>query len=186
VIVAVLAGLAFFFWPQQLDDDGRITEGLTIDRQPPEPQVEETTEPEPPVRNDRIEAVSPEEAQAALQSGEDLPLNLVIADIAPPTKRPDEPSTEPAVQPVSADESARTLVLMFDESSWADVRDAAGKRLLSQTVSEGASIDLVGEPPFTVFLGNADGVRVKYMGRIQTYSQGNKGLFARFTVGKER
>ncbi|MFT7532646.1 MAG: cytoskeleton protein RodZ [Gammaproteobacteria bacterium] len=85
--------------------------------------------------------------------------------------------------PPATEELRNHLVLIFDEGSWADVRDARGDRLLSQTVVKGSNVDLLGEPPFTVFLGNATGVRVKYKGRIESYSQTKKGLFARFVVG---
>ena len=77
--------------------------------------------------------------------------------------------------------------ITVDDNAWLDLtfeaRDAKGNRLLSQTVDAGSSVDLVGAPPFTVFLGNASGVRVQYLGKIQALSQAKKGLFARFIVG---
>lgn len=175
VAVGAAAAAAFYLWPRQVADGPRVTDGLTV-----EMPADGSVAAVPPERFDRRSAVEPDEVARALLGGAELPLNLTLADIDPA-----DPA-QGATATGSPDDAARHVVLLFDESSWADVRDSAGNRLLSQTVAAGSSVDLVGEPPFTVFLGNAGGVRVKYQGRIQTYSQSKKGLFARFTVGQEQ
>ena len=112
-----------------------------------------------------------------------IPLNLAIQGLEASSKVNDF-SVSPGAS-ASETSGANRLVLIFDEGSWVDVRDSAGQRLLSQTVSVGNTIELNGMPPFTVFLGNAGGVRVQYLGKIDSYSQSKKGLFARFIVGDQ-
>lgn len=177
VAIGAAAAAAYYFWPRQVADGPRVTDGLTVEM-PADGAGSATAVP--PERLDRRSAVDPDAVARALLGGTELPLNLTLADIDPTG------SGQGAPEAGTTDDAARHVVLLFDESSWADVRDSAGNRLLSQTVAAGSSVDLVGEPPFTVFLGNAGGVRVKYLGRIQTYSQSKKGLFARFTVGQEQ
>lgn len=186
-VLVVASGIvgAVLLWPARVKDDKAVRtdagEELPAARQSPAAQTP-VAPSEPPTRQRRLEAIEPADVREAVQSGVSVPVNVTMAGIAP---APVVDAAAP-VQPASPEDARRHLVLLFDEGSWADVRDATGNRLLSQTVAKGSSVDLVGEPPFTVFLGNASGVRVKYLGRIQSYSQTKKGLFARFTVGREQ
>lgn len=77
----------------------------------------------------------------------------------------------------------RPLVLYFQKDSWAEVRDGAQTRLLYTTISAGKVIRLGGTPPFSVYLGNASGVRVEYNGRPVDVSSHQRGPIARLTVG---
>jgi cytoskeleton protein RodZ len=77
----------------------------------------------------------------------------------------------------------RPLVLHFQQDSWADVRDGAQNKLLYTTISAGRVIRLGGTPPFSVYLGNASGVRVEYNGRPVDISRHQRGPIARLTVG---
>lgn len=184
VVVLALAAGGYFLWPR--DDQGqvRVTDGLTVESTAPGASGG-TASYAPPQRLDRMTAIAAGAASEAMRADGELPLNLALADI-PAADTADAVATPAQTgEPLAAGDGRRHLVLMFDEGSWADVRDATGERLLSQIVAGGSSVDLVGEPPFTVFLGNAGGVRVKYLGRIQSYSQTEKGLFARFTVGQQ-
>lgn len=57
------------------------------------------------------------------------------------------------------------LVLVFEAISWARVEDAGGNTLLSGVIGEGERRALDGRPPYTVFLGNAPGVKVEFGGQ---------------------
>lgn len=70
-----------------------------------------------------------------------------------------------------------------DQESWIDVRDSAGERLIYRTVNSGENISLTGTPPYSVFLGSAEGVSVQYQGRPVSFGIHESGLFARFVVG---
>lgn len=75
------------------------------------------------------------------------------------------------------------MVLQFDERSWVEVRDARGQRLLYRSFQAGRRIQVEGQPPFRVYLGNARGVRVEYLGDTITPKAVSGRLFARFVVG---
>lgn len=75
------------------------------------------------------------------------------------------------------------LVLEFKAISWARVEDAAGKSLASGVISAGERLQLEGQPPYAVFLGNAPGVSVQFGGQpfdVKPYTKGNST--ARFSV----
>lgn len=94
------------------------------------------------------------------------------------------PARAPAVAAVpTTPPGPRPLVLHFQEDSWVEVRDGAQTRLLYTTISAGKVIRLGGTPPFSVYLGNAGGVRVEYNGRPVDVSSHQRGPIARLTVG---
>lgn len=188
VVLVVVSGIvgAVMLWPTRISDNKTVQ---TVAGEELPAAVREVVgaaapvaPPGPATRQRRLAAIEPVDVRQAIESGLSVPVNVTMAGIEPAVVI----DAAVPVQPASPEDARRHLVLLFDEGSWADVRDAAGNRLLSQTVAKGSSVDLVGEPPFTVFLGNASGVRVKYLGRIQSYSQTKKGLFARFTVGQDQ
>ena len=77
------------------------------------------------------------------------------------------------------------IVLHVLQESWADVRDARDNRLLYENVPAGRRISIEGVAPFSVFLGNADGVRVEFNGHNYDVSRHKRGQVARFTIGEE-
>jgi cytoskeleton protein RodZ len=77
------------------------------------------------------------------------------------------------------------MVLHAIQESWADVRDARDNRLLYENVPAGRRISIEGVAPFSVFLGNADGVRVEFNGQDYDVSRHKRGQVARFTLGEE-
>jgi cytoskeleton protein RodZ len=79
--------------------------------------------------------------------------------------------------------SLRELVFVFDQGSWADIRDARGRQLLRESVRAGATVQMEGDPPFVVFVGNARGVRYFYRGEENMAPTFGDGLFGRFQIG---
>lgn len=78
------------------------------------------------------------------------------------------------------------MVLRATQESWVDVRDARDNKLLYENVPAGRSIAIEGVAPFSVFLGNAEGVRVEFNGQNFDISRYKRGQVARFTVGEEK
>lgn len=76
------------------------------------------------------------------------------------------------------------MVLHAVQESWADVRDAQDNRLLYENVPAGRRIRIEGLAPFSVFVGNADGVRVEFNGQNYDVSRHKRGQVARFTLGE--
>lgn len=81
--------------------------------------------------------------------------------------------------------NGRTVMFQFDASSWVDLRDADGKRLLYEHINQGRQVSVKGKPPFSVFLGNAEGVRVEYDGKPFDFSAYVNGVYARFSLGTD-
>lgn len=73
-------------------------------------------------------------------------------------------ATVPATSP-DATLQPGPLHLQFEGSSWTEVKDATGRVLLSALVAAGNTQVLNGQPPFTVFLGNAPSVKISYNGQ---------------------
>ena len=82
--------------------------------------------------------------------------------------------------------SRSRMVLRATQESWVDVRDARDNKLLYENVPAGRSIAIEGVAPFSVFLGNAEGVRVEFNGQNFDISRYKRGQIARFTLGDEK
>lgn len=80
-----------------------------------------------------------------------------IADTAAPAA--------PAVPPApGANPGAGQLRLIFRGESWAEIRDADGRVLISRNNAAGSEQTAEGRPPFDVVVGNARDVRLFYRG----------------------
>ena len=93
------------------------------------------------------------------------------------------PSPIPAIAKTSVSSGRGELQLQFSGTSWTRVEDANGKSLLSGVIQAGQSQTLSGDAPFSIFVGNAPGVQMKFNGQtvdMAKYSKGNNT--ARFTL----
>lgn len=81
--------------------------------------------------------------------------------------------------PVEPDKAVFELV----ERSWIDVQDARGERLLYRSFPAGRRVEIQGQPPFRVYIGNARAVRIEYMGDVVTPDPGSGRLYARLVLG---
>ncbi len=94
----------------------------------------------------------------------------------------EQPRVAQAVGSTSAD---NTISFKVEKESWVDVRDSSGERLIYRTVNRGEDIQLAGIPPYSVFIGSAEGVVVQYQGKDVPFKVHESGLFARFEVGSQ-
>jgi cytoskeleton protein RodZ len=105
---------------------------------------------------------------------------------APPQAAPTAATTPPAGGARDAAAAAAftvPLVLTFEEESWAEVNDARGTRLYYDLGAAGRRAELRGQPPFTVVLGNASGVKILVDGEdFRVPTKGRPGEYARFSV----
>lgn len=101
----------------------------------------------------------------------------------------DEPGGPEMVADAAADDappmptSPDRAVFEFNGRSWIEVRDAAGQRLVYRAFPPGRRVEVQGEPPFRIYLGNAGAVRVEYMGDAVAPDTGSGRLYARFVLG---
>ena len=88
----------------------------------------------------------------------------------------------PVVRPAVAVGPAGALSLSFAKESWAEVRDRSGAILISENVSTGGERQLGGDPPYSIWLGNADGVRVSFRGQPVDLAPHTRQKVARLTL----
>lgn len=100
-----------------------------------------------------------------------------VAPVAPETALP--PGEAPALveAAASSDEAAPSSVtaapardegelrFVFDRESWVQVRDADGKAIFTRLNAAGSEQRVAGKPPFTLVIGNAEGVRLSFNDR---------------------
>lgn len=129
---------------------------------------------------------------------EEISARAAVAPAVPPVSAeappvPGTTSPAPAMQDAivtAADEAAAAAVpvvrgvlhLEFGADSWVEIRDAAGRMLHRQLDMAGSSIEVRGEPPFDVVVGNAAQVRMTYNGRPIDLKPFIDVTVARFTL----
>ncbi|MCA1925578.1 MAG: helix-turn-helix domain-containing protein [Thiobacillus sp.] len=88
---------------------------------------------------------------------------------APPAEAPAIVPAEatPAVEAEKPDDPVAqgTLLLEFGDESWVEIKDAGGRMLLRKLNQPGSHVELKGQPPFDLVIGNAAQVRLSYNGR---------------------
>jgi cytoskeleton protein RodZ len=147
---------------------------------------------EPPKRlNDSRAAARPEAPASTPAPQTGAP---ATADAPAPATAPGTTATPPPATPPSATTASTTtpsvvgvpnqLVLEFSEASFVRVEDNQGKTLRIGLVRGGERHALDGQPPYTVFLGNAQNVKVYFGGSAVDFSAhiNRQNDTARFTV----
>ena len=77
------------------------------------------------------------------------------------------------------------LNITVNATSWADIKDANGTRLIKDLLKQGQKYQFVGKKPFKIFLGNGFGVEISLNGKNQDFSNYIKSNnTARFELGK--
>ncbi len=110
-----------------------------------------------------------------------------VESAAPSVVVQDEPLRAVEPSPPVADPVPEIEVrLEFEQDSWAEVTDAAARRLYFDLARTGETVTVEGRPPLTVFLGNSPGVRVFVEGeRFDQSAFNRRGNVARFQVEAE-
>ena len=103
-----------------------------------------------------------------------------------PASPPDAVPLTPAIAeplPVSASSSsANTLVFVFSQPAWVEVRDRGGQIVFSQLSQAGSRREVNGLPPFSLVVGNASYVTLQYRGHPVDLSKRSKDDVARLTL----
>jgi cytoskeleton protein RodZ len=138
----------------------------------PAPVVSEPTATEPAPT---LELVPPSEPAAT-------PVATPVEQ-APSTTEAAPAVTTPAAPEAAPANAIGPLLLQFSGTSWAEVKDASGRLLLSGLVEAGNSQTLDGRPPFEIVLGNAPVVRISYQGQpVDMAAYRRADNTARFTL----
>src|SRR5215470_5842183 len=102
-----------------------------------------------------------------------LPAREAVPEPAP-AAAPERPTAAEPATPVPVVETrpadplretvlrAKRIELVFQGESWVEIRDAEGRVVLSQLNSAGTTRKVEGAAPFSVVIGNAAGVKLRY------------------------
>ncbi|NJM31797.1 MAG: DUF4115 domain-containing protein [Limnobacter sp.] len=97
-----------------------------------------------------------------------------------PASAPTEVLSGPQPRVIGAGEAGVTL--SFTGESWVTVRDGRDAVLLSQLNPAGDSLQVRGQPPFKLIIGNAKNVKLRYNNRPVNLEQSLRGEVARVTL----
>jgi len=166
LLVVVAVPVALYLWLNSEVDDGpneRVPPAAQTHPAPatvPAPVAEPAEAPTPAVQA----APSPPAAPAA-----------DAVDAAEPAEAgaPAAPET-PAV--------SGALHLEFGDEAWTEIKDASGRMLHRQLNPAGSSVNIHGQPPFDVLIGNARQARMTYNGRPIDLNPFIDATVARFTL----
>ena len=112
--------------------------------------------------------------------------------VAVPTETPSDPVvlervpdvTLDRVPPPATDAPRVTVRLSYRAESWTEIVDATGERLYFDLARAGTVVEVAGEPPLAVFLGNSPAVSIEVDGQRFDQSRFNRsGNVARFSIG---
>ncbi|GAB4171680.1 MAG: hypothetical protein Fur0039_12080 [Rhodocyclaceae bacterium] len=87
------------------------------------------------------------------------------ASVAPEAAALTPAAARPAPQSDAAAGAAARIELRFARPSWVEITDATGKVLFSRTGPAGGAATVEGAPPFSLWIGNAGAVELKYRDR---------------------
>lgn len=197
LVLVVVAGIAVGWW--YTNGGGSVPVALTGKTATPvlpEPAVSPVAGQAPPATADTVAeppAVTSRTERAELpevHAGDGSitaalpPAAPSAADVASAPATQPAPA-DPAPAPAPAEAAVDAVSLDFEQTSWAEVQDATGQRLLYQTVEAGRQLELNGTAPFAVVLGNAAGVRVRFNGEPVSVAVEEPGTVSRFNLGEE-
>ena len=126
---------------------------------------------------EKISERTPEKA-----SPEKSPEKVVAAKekSAPPLQEMTAKETVVSVKPVAA--GVHRIVFRCEEEAWLEVKDAAGRQLLSSLNPPGCERVVQGRGPFELVIGNASHVQVLHNDRLLDLRPHSKQDIARFTI----
>lgn len=106
-------------------------------------------------------AVTPAPAAPVAQREVVTPLPVPVAEAPAPAAVP-APEPMAGSRAVETVLSAKRIELAFNRESWVEIRDAEGRIVFSQLNPAGSRRQVEGVAPFSLVIGNAHGVRLRY------------------------
>ena len=161
IVAAIVIALALTLWGiWRAFDWSFVTEE---DAPPAAPWQEERPQPE---------ATSPAAARTPAAPATENSA-ATSADLAPAEATTSAPAEAPP---------AEALTFAFKEGSWVEVRDRTGNLLHSAVSQADETVTVSGQPPFTIAIGYAAGVELRYKGEAVALAPHTRGNVARLVV----
>jgi cytoskeleton protein RodZ len=138
--------------------------------------------PQPQVAARDPAAASPAAQTASVGDAEVKPaltLNATALSGKAATEKPTLPAHAAAVD---RKPGAHRLQLAFDTQSWVEIHDRTGRRIFSRLNAAGTEQTVSGEPPLTLVVGNAPGVRLTHNGQPVDLAPHTNVSVARLTL----
>ncbi|MHB1186917.1 helix-turn-helix domain-containing protein [Thiobacillus sp.] len=163
VVVAVPVGL--YWWLNEGEEErvSQMPSAVQVDPVPlPLPVAEPVKAAAPVAAPEPVQPAEP--ATPVIPAPIPVPVPVPATPTAPaaPATGPDEAGA-PAAPMVPA--ASGVLHLEFGGDAWVEIRDASGRTLHRQLNPAGSSINVPGQPPFDLVIGNAEQARMTYNGR---------------------
>ncbi len=139
--------------------------------------------PAPVVQSPPASPVVEPPAASAEPVGTGLPLEADTSASTPapaPAPAPAPIASEPVVPEPPAVSSV--IHLEFGDAAWTEIKDATGRMLHRQLNQPGSSIEVRGQPPFEMVIGNATQAHMTYNGRPIDLKPFIDVTVARFTL----
>ena len=173
VLVVVMVPVALYWWLNE-GEDGPVS------------RVQQPAEKAAPVPLPLAGPVAePAVAAAPVAETEPVPpaAPATPAISAPVPASPAAPAAGPdaAAAPASPALSG-VLKLEFGDEAWVEIKDASGRMLHRQLNPAGSSVNVRGQPPFDLVIGNAAQTRMTYNGRPIDLTPFIGTTVARFTL----
>jgi cytoskeleton protein RodZ len=169
VLVAALA----YEWQQQKTPSRPETPALER-TQPAEPPAQAAVAPQPP-------APVPEPAPAPVVAEKPPPAApAVVVEKKKPQSEKIAAAAEDAENPLAP--GTHRIVLRTEGEAWLEVKDGAGRMLISSLNPAGTERTIRGRAPFDIVIGNASSVKLTYDGKPVDLRPHTKVEVARFTL----
>ncbi|WNO07611.1 RodZ domain-containing protein [Teredinibacter sp. KSP-S5-2] len=175
------------FLSEEQPDTGTIESESLRSEVSMEQKTEETSavaEPEAAVTEEEAFVVVPEsepdvEENFASPEEESQSTGFVETDVESVSDEQQDTS------PIESMESGKdSLVLTFSEDSWVEIKDANGEQLIAQLKRKGDNLQLFGDAPFDVMMGNANGVYMTLNGEVVDTAPSGSRRTLRLKVGQ--
>lgn len=169
----LLAAAALYFLPEDL--------GSLLPTGEPDQAAAAVAASAPELEMPEPVAASAPEALVEPVDAASAPLD-VAASTAGAALTGSSPVQASALAPAGYTPSGSALVLNVTESSWVEVRDADGVKVLSRHVTPGETVGVDGSAPLSVKVGNVAGVSMVYKGQAVDLSGFTKSNVARLEL----
>lgn len=197
-LILILALLAYLLVPQELWQSTLATirnaaQSHKVVTEAGKPADAEILEPAPVVLPLEPSAFAPAEMVNALPN----PLNpqtptealvpsvsqtLPLTDLSATAATMAVPLPETDIEAPALAAVDHSLEFHFKQAAWVEVRDHSGKSIFSQLNQAGSQRVIVGEPPYSIIVGNAGQVELRYQGKVIDLTKRSKDDVARLTL----